>query len=164
MLAHNQDRHHRRSIRLRGYDYSQAGAYFVPVCVHGHECAPGQVVDSRGELNDGGQIVFACLDDLPNHYPHVQLDAFATMPNYVHGIVLLLGEDRVTAADVVGRVWARTLFGTQSQHTKPAPARCATDTVFRRSYGRSRRFRHGALRRRAGRRGRRSGSATTGST
>jgi hypothetical protein len=100
--SHPHNRYHRRSIRLCGYYYSQADAYFVTVCVHGHACTLGQVVDSRVELSDGGQIAFACWDDLPNHYPHVELDAFAIVPNHVHGIVVLLGEDRVTAAAVVG--------------------------------------------------------------
>ncbi|MBN1886714.1 MAG: transposase [Thermoflexales bacterium] len=87
--------HHRRSIRLKGYDYAQAGAYFVTLCVQNRECALGYVVDGGMVLNDAGQIVQACWDDLPNHYPHIQLDAFVVMPNHVHGIIVLVDDVRM---------------------------------------------------------------------
>ena len=50
-------RHHRRSIRLRGYDYSQAGAYFVTNCTHDRECLFGEIMDGKMVLNQYGEIV-----------------------------------------------------------------------------------------------------------
>src|SRR3989304_5953169 len=83
------ERHHRRSIRLHGYDYAQAGAYFVTVCTQGRECLFGDVTEGQMRLNSLGTIVQACWADLSHHYSHVELDAFVVMPNHVHGIILL---------------------------------------------------------------------------
>jgi putative transposase len=102
-MTYNPDKHHRRSIRLKGYDYAQPGAYFVTICVRERECALGEVVNGEMVLSDAGRIVHACWDDLPNHYPHVQLGAFIIMPNHVHGIIVLLDDAIVVGAGhVVG--------------------------------------------------------------
>ncbi|MDP9372578.1 MAG: transposase [Chloroflexota bacterium] len=81
--------HHRRSIRLKGYDYSQPGAYFVTICVRWRERLLGEVVDGETRPNAYGAIVARCWDDLPRHYPTVELDAFVVMPNHIHGIIVL---------------------------------------------------------------------------
>ncbi|MFH1023991.1 MAG: transposase [Planctomycetota bacterium] len=81
--------HDRRSIRLKGYDYAQAGAYFMTVCAHERRCVFGDVVDGEMRLNDAGCIVRTVWDALPEHYPHVQLDEFVIMPNHIHGIIVL---------------------------------------------------------------------------
>src|SRR5438094_6505812 len=86
------DKHHRRSIRLQDYDYSQDGAYFVTICAFDHVCVFGEITDGIMRLNDAGVIVRAAWDDLPRHYPHVVLDAFVIMPNHVHGIIVIEGE------------------------------------------------------------------------
>ena len=78
------EKYHRRSIRLKGYDYSQEGAYFVTVCTHNRECIFGEVL-----LNEFGKIVESVWFDLPKHYPNVELDAFVIMPNHVHGIMIV---------------------------------------------------------------------------
>lgn len=87
-------RHHRRSIRLRDYDYSQAGVYFVTICVEERECLFGEIVGGEMRLNHYSTIVQACWDDLPNHYRHVELDAFVIMPNHIHGIIVLTDHER----------------------------------------------------------------------
>ncbi|HUV05125.1 MAG TPA: transposase [Armatimonadota bacterium] len=87
-MPYDPERHHRRSIRLKDYDYSQAGAYFVTICTRGQECVFGEIEDGMIRLNSLGLIVRACWDDLPRHYVHVELDAFVIMPNHIHGIVL----------------------------------------------------------------------------
>ena len=84
-------RHHRRSTRLQGYDYSQAGAYFVTVCAKDRVCLFGDISDGRMRLNDWGRIVEVAWFDLPNHYANVGLGAFVVMPNHVHGIVIIVG-------------------------------------------------------------------------
>jgi len=91
--AHDPDRHHRRSVRLRGYDYHKPGAYFVTVCAKGQECIFGEIVDGQMAINDHGRIVQSAWDDLPNHFPGLALDAFVVMPNHVHGIVVIAGDD-----------------------------------------------------------------------
>ena len=81
----------RRSIRLRGYDYSQAGAYFVTICVQDRACVFGNVVDGRMCLSAAGLMVRRVWDELPRFYAGVGIDAFVVMPNHVHGIVFLSG-------------------------------------------------------------------------
>jgi putative transposase len=84
-------KHHRRSIRLRGYDYAAPCAYFVTVCVQGRECLLGAVVDGEMVPNPAGWMVQRVWDELPGHYPGVETDTFAALPNHVHGIVVLTG-------------------------------------------------------------------------
>ena len=86
--------HHRRSIRLKGYDYLQAGAYFVTIVAWRREMLFGEIVDGQMILNRHGQIVLDAWRDLPNHYRHAELGAFVIMPNHVHGIVVLVDEGR----------------------------------------------------------------------
>lgn len=81
--------HHRRSIRLQGYDYSQAGAYYVTIVVQGRECLLGEIVNGEMKLSHFGKIVQYVLFDLPKHYPHVELDSFCIMPNHLHIIIVL---------------------------------------------------------------------------
>ena len=83
------DAHSRRSIRLKNYDYSQAGAYFVTVCTHARACVFGDVVDGAMVLNDAGKVAAQCWQAIPEHFPHVALDVFVVMPNHVHGILFI---------------------------------------------------------------------------
>ena len=83
----------RRSLRLPGYDYSRPGAYFITAVTRHREPLFGEVVNGVMRLNAFGEIVWACWHDLPNHYPHVQLDAFVVMPNHIHGIIVLVDDD-----------------------------------------------------------------------
>ena len=96
-MAYDQDRHHRRSIRLKGYDYTQAGAYFVTICTHERKCLFGDIVDGNMILNDAGRFAEKCWTEIPAHFPHVALDEFVIMPNHIHGI-LCIG-DAVGAKD-----------------------------------------------------------------
>jgi putative transposase len=86
---YNPDLHHRRSIRLQGYDYWQAGAYFVTVCVQERECLFGEVEDGTVRLNYYGQIAMAYWNAIPHRFVNAGLDAFVIMPNHLHGILVL---------------------------------------------------------------------------
>ena len=88
----------RRSMRLPGYDYSQAGAYFVTICTRGRVCVLGDVVDGRVRLSEFGRLAHSVWSELPRHYSHVRLDAWVVMPNHVHGIVMLEPSDDVVGA------------------------------------------------------------------
>ncbi|WP_295433997.1 transposase [uncultured Thiodictyon sp.] len=79
----------RGSMRLKGYDYAQAGAYFVTICVQDRLCLFGEVISGLFVSNQFGALVAQAWNDLPNHYPHVSLDQFVVMPNHVHGIIIL---------------------------------------------------------------------------
>ena len=87
-MPYNPDIHHRRSIRLQGYDYSQAGWYFITICAQDRLHLFGEISNDEMILNDMGQIVSDCWLDLPNHYKNVVLDESVIMPNHFHGIVV----------------------------------------------------------------------------
>ncbi|MEX0269032.1 hypothetical protein AB3R30_07810 [Leptolyngbyaceae cyanobacterium UHCC 1019] len=88
-MAYNPAKHHRRSIRLKGYDYSSPGAYFITICTHQRDCLFGEIADGTMHLNQLGQIVSASWQRLPHHFLNVELDAFVVMPNHIHGILIL---------------------------------------------------------------------------
>jgi REP element-mobilizing transposase RayT len=79
--------HHRRSIRMRGYDYAQPGAYFVTVCTQDNRHLFGDVVEGQMRLNESGETVRACWLWLAKRYSHVELDEWIVMPNHIHAIV-----------------------------------------------------------------------------
>ena len=81
--------HHRRSIRLKGYDYSQAGAYFITIVTQGRLCLFGDVVDGEMHLNNAGKMVRRIWDGMPNRFPSIEMDEFVVMPNHVHGVIVL---------------------------------------------------------------------------
>jgi REP element-mobilizing transposase RayT len=78
---------HRGSIRLKGYDYSQVGAYFVTICAKDRACLFGEVVDDGMRLNPEGLVVEQCWNAISEHFPSVALDEFVVMPNHVHGVL-----------------------------------------------------------------------------
>jgi REP element-mobilizing transposase RayT len=86
-MTYNPDIHHRRSIRLREYDYSSIGGYFVTTCVQNRECLFGNIVDDVMLLSDAGRVVESVWNGLPERFPFIELDAFVAMPNHVHFIV-----------------------------------------------------------------------------
>jgi putative transposase len=78
----------RKILRLRDYDYSQNGAYFITVCVHHRQFLFGHFKEGKLHINKFGRIVQECWSELPSHYPDIQLDNFIVMPNHIHGIVI----------------------------------------------------------------------------
>jgi REP element-mobilizing transposase RayT len=88
-MKYDPDRHHRQSIRLRGYDYTQAGAYFVTIVVRDRECLLGDIVDEEMRLNDYGRVVAAEWQKIPARFPHMTADASIVMPNHLHGIIVI---------------------------------------------------------------------------
>jgi REP element-mobilizing transposase RayT len=111
-MKYSEDRHHRQSIRLKGYDYSQNGAYFVTICTKERVCFFGNIVnnDIGNTLcipTEMGKIAQECWYDIPNHYPSVLLDAFILMPNHIHGILFLGQKGEIGGHDRNGGVQNR---------------------------------------------------------
>ena len=79
--------HHRRSIRLKGYDYSQPGVYFITICIAGRRCLMGCVSDGVMELSKYGRIAKKHWIELPNRFSGIELGEYVIMPNHMHGIV-----------------------------------------------------------------------------
>jgi putative transposase len=88
-MNYNPEKHHRRSIRLKGYDYTQEGAYYFTICCHQRQCLLGEIKDGVMHLNLVGATVQAVWDSLPRYFPLIELDAFVIMPNHVHGIIVI---------------------------------------------------------------------------
>ena len=94
------EKHHRRSIRLKGYDYSRAGAYFVTICTQNRECLFGDIVDGEMMLNDAGRMVDAVWNAMPKYYTGVDVDLFQIMPNHIHGIIIIVGAGPCACPDM----------------------------------------------------------------
>ncbi|TET68915.1 MAG: hypothetical protein E3J45_02515 [Candidatus Zixiibacteriota bacterium] len=93
-MRYNPARHHRRSIRLRGYDYWQRGAYFVTICTQKRELFL--------QNEDVGRMVTNVWRQLESKYPQIRLDEFVVMPNHIHGIIVIdvvAGADQCVGAD-----------------------------------------------------------------
>ncbi len=91
-MKYNPDIHHRRSIRLKGYDYSQAGLYFITICTQNRLCLFGEIVDDDGgtticALNEYGRIAEKEWIKTSKMRPNIRLDVFVIMPNHMHGII-----------------------------------------------------------------------------
>lgn len=106
MSHYNPIYHHRRSIRLQGYDYAQAGLYFITICCHNRECLFGEVIGADNnqpvqeyihpiagsilpymKLNKAGRFADKCWLEIPNHFPNAVLHEYIVMPNHIHGII-----------------------------------------------------------------------------
>jgi REP element-mobilizing transposase RayT len=88
-MPYDPQHHYRHSIRLKGYDYTRTGAYYVTLVILGRLPLLGEVVAAEMRLNAAGRIAEACWRDLPAHFRQVALDAYVIMPNHVHGIVVI---------------------------------------------------------------------------
>jgi len=90
-LTYDPKKHHRRTIRLRGHNYSGGGAYFITICVQDKQCMLGRVVDSRMTLSECGEVVQHVWETLPERFPILVPDAFQLMPNHLHAILVIPG-------------------------------------------------------------------------
>ncbi len=94
-------KNHRQSIRLKGYDYSIAGLYFITICTHNRAHLFGKIVDryDNGDigtmvLNDAGKMARQCWSEIPIHFPNVILHQYIIMPNHIHGILEIVGANK----------------------------------------------------------------------
>ncbi|MBS9389314.1 MAG: transposase [Dolichospermum sp. WA123] len=103
-MPYNSNIHHRRSIRLKVYDYTQQGAYFVTICTHQRNCLFGEIVDGEIKLNTNGEIARGSWLSIPRYFKNVELDEFVIMPNHLHGIII------IDSSEVVGEALANQDF------------------------------------------------------
>ncbi len=94
----------RRSIRLRHYDYSRLGAYFVTICAYERRCLFGRIADGQVILGPIGRIVAQEWVKSSEMRRDVEVDAFVVMPNHLHGIILLGRSEAAAAARPLGSV------------------------------------------------------------
>lgn len=86
-MHYDPEKHHRRSIRLQGFDYIQSSIYFITICVQDRKCLFGTIDSDRMLLSDSGNLVSEQWLELPPRFPSVILDKFVVMPNHFHGII-----------------------------------------------------------------------------
>jgi putative transposase len=83
------NKYKRHSIRLKDYDYSNPGEYFVTLCTYERECILGKIVDGEMQLSEMGHIARQSWEKIPIHFPNIELDEFIIMPNHLHGIIII---------------------------------------------------------------------------
>jgi putative transposase len=97
---YNPQIHHRKSIRLKDYDYAKKGLYFITICCHENACLFGEIREGKNELsaqtilNDAGKVAEEYWLNIPKHYPNVILHECIIMPNHVHGIIEIIPETK----------------------------------------------------------------------
>lgn len=85
--TYNPKIHHRRSIRIIGYDYSQKGLYFVTMVVKNRACLFGEIINREMILNDAGAMIDKWYNELENKYPDIKCQEHIVMPNHFHCII-----------------------------------------------------------------------------
>jgi REP-associated tyrosine transposase len=94
----NEPLSNRRSIRLKKYDYSQCGYYFITICAQNREHLFGEIIsDRKMKLNNAGEMIQTIWNKIPEYYPNILTDAFVVMPNHIHGIINTVGADSISA-------------------------------------------------------------------
>ncbi|MGQ0602344.1 MAG: transposase [Anaerolineales bacterium] len=96
-MKYNPNIHHRRPIRLKGYDYARAGAYFVTIVTQARAGVLGAVVAGEMQLNDAGRMIEQWWWELNRKFPTVDTDEFVVMPNHIHGIIVITPPDTADA-------------------------------------------------------------------
>lgn len=89
-MPYNPEIHHRKTIRLKSYDYSQAGAYFITICTKQKQCIFGDIKNGEMRFNALGSIADKYWQEIPEHFPNVALDTYTIMPNHLHGILWII--------------------------------------------------------------------------
>jgi len=110
-MKHNSDIHHRRSVRLKPYDYAQTGAYFITICAYERICLFGEIINGIMIHNSFGNAVVDAWSDLPNHHP-IEIGASVIMPNHFHGIINVGAQPAVPRSNIA-------TFQTRAQQAVP---------------------------------------------
>jgi putative transposase len=101
MVRYDPDFHHRRSIRLRGYDYRRSATYFVTICAQHRECLLGEIRDQQFHPNLYGEIVSKDLVLLGSQYPGISSNPWVVMPNHIHFNLEISQENSVPLGEIV---------------------------------------------------------------
>ncbi|HUU05650.1 MAG TPA: transposase, partial [Patescibacteria group bacterium] len=91
-MPFDREKHHRRSIRLKGFNYTQGNAFFVTICSYQKECIFGNISDGLMVLNEQGKCIEKAWLETAAIRPSIKLDEFIIMPNHFHGIIWIVDE------------------------------------------------------------------------
>ena len=100
-MTYNPQKYHRRSIRLKGYDYSQAGLYFITICTQNRACLFGKIENGEMILNDAGRMVEKWYYELENKYPDKRCQEMVVMQNHFHCIIENVHMDATTMDETI---------------------------------------------------------------
>ena len=100
----NSTYYNRRSIRMRGYDYSQSGLYFVTICTQDRWRLLAEVKNDELVLTDVGMMINDCWLKMQDRFPNVYVDYYVIMPDHMHFIVRLISDEnkRSRLSELVG--------------------------------------------------------------
>ncbi len=139
-MKYDPEKHHRGSIRLRGYDYSQQGAYFVTICAQNGECLFGEVVDGKMQLNECGNIVQEFWNRITMRFSNVRVDVHIVMPNHIHGIIVIADKCRGGVSPpqkkrTLGQIVAYFKYQSTKEILNTPQCGCSTGTtIWQRNY------------------------------
>ncbi len=122
-MTYDAKKHHRRSVRLKGYEYASPGWYYVTICTHDRNFLFGEIVESQMRPSRTGEIAQKCWNEIPRHCPRATLDVSIVMPNHLHGIIVI-GED--TPSECRGTPWRVPTTVRREAFGKPVPGSLAT--------------------------------------
>ncbi len=95
-MKYNPDIHHRKSIRLKNYDYSKEGLYFITICTQDKECLFGEIIDGKMILNIAGIMIEKIYNELANYFENIQINDYVIMPNHFHCIIEIVGVESIS--------------------------------------------------------------------
>ncbi len=118
MKKFNPNRRRRKSLRLKGYDYSQKGLYFVTICVQNRACLFGDIQNGVMHLNDAGTMIEKWYYELENKFPDIQCGTHVVMPDHFHCIIHNVGANLGVGTDVLGSTSSidSNFVGISSEH------------------------------------------------
>ena len=128
-MPYDPEKHHRRSVRLKGYDYTQPGVYYITICTKERQCIFGEVINGKMQLNFLGYLAHICWLDIPNHFSCFQLDTFVIMPDHIHGLLAIVNNTLVTTQQKP--VPTREKFGQPVRGSIPTAIRSYKGAVTR---------------------------------
>jgi len=102
-MPFDREKHHRRSIRLKGFNYTQGNAFFVTICSYQRECIFGNIFDGLMVLNEQGKCIEKAWLETATKRPNIKLDEFIIMPNHFHGIIWITDEAHFHRRDTACR-------------------------------------------------------------
>ena len=120
-MPYDPEIHHRRSIRLRRYDYSQPGSYYVTLCTQGKEHLFGEIPEGEMHRNEWGDHVARCWEWLGQQYPYIDLDEWIVMPNHLHGIIVIADRRGASRSALVNNPACFRRGGSRTAPTKRKP-------------------------------------------
>ena len=100
-MIYDPKKHHRRSIRLKGYDYSKPGMYYVTIVTHNHKCFFGKIENGKMILNEYGEIAQQCWTEITRRFPNIEIDEYIIMPDHIHAIIKITNPPVGTTLAVV---------------------------------------------------------------